>query len=76
MHNISSCTSLKYMRDGLISHLDPFFITIFNTRAFKFNTHVVVSVTFDRSSGFCKFHESLIIFRSFDLEWKGSDMYQ
>ena len=47
---------IEYMHNDLISDFDLFHISeaIFNFfRSFKFDTNLVVSVTFDISSGFC-----------------------
>ena len=62
------------MHNNLIRDLDLFRIleAIFNARAFKFDTNVVVSVTFDIHYGFCYIYGQ----RSFDLEREGSDMNQ
>ena len=50
--NISCCTSLDIpLRDLDLLHMRP--RPFFYTRAYRFDTHVVISVTFDIRSGFC-----------------------
>ena len=48
---------------------------MFDARAFEFDTNLVVSLLFDINSGFCYIYRFVIIpERSFDLEWKESNM--
>ena len=49
---------IEYAHNVLISNLGHFFIpeTIFNARAFEFDTNIVANTTFDVSSRFCYIH--------------------
>ena len=73
---------MMYAYDDLISDLDLFRIpeAIFKTRAFKFDSNVVVSVTNHwhefrvlLDSWICNYSPTQ---RDCDLEWKGSDTNQ
>ena len=46
---------IEYVHGDLISNLDLFDIpeTIFDVRAFKFHSNLIVNVNFDICSGFC-----------------------
>ena len=71
---------IEYAHNDLFGYLNIFHIAqaIINARTSKFDTIVVVNVTFDISSGLCKIRGFVINYtpaqQSFDLEWKESDM--
>ena len=70
---------IKYAHNDHISDLDLYHIryAILNDASFKFDTDIVVSVTFDISSGFVRCMDLWLYILhnvSFDFEWKGSDM--